>query len=337
MFTPLGTPAVTPMDNNFPIEYIIPGEYFTPISSPAIHAQNSGHVEATGYGHFPISDQSGTTSPVNVNFDLSAKGENSPAIKKQKRKSPAGAPKPHPRTVRSSPAMKPQRKKQSASTVIPAKEVIEIMSGGGSRPSTAQSLALPPSQFSSESGSISPEPMSDSMPPPATPITGSAGRSPYLSGRITSQPALSQAMGSPATPRSLMKIPEPSDQNDPSGLDAMQDISLPEAALGTKPFLSSLDTQMVDVGSTPVLSAQNGSVSASVMSTPSILPSPVTSTPKTVATKSKGDFKAPLRSKKRNSSSHQSPALRPRISPSIKPLLPEGCELSFLFYFIFYS
>ena len=345
MFTPLGTPAVTPMDSQFQVpEYAIPGEYFSPLASPALHAQSSGQ-EQMAYRSFPISDQSETTSPVDLNFDpsLQTAPTSAPATKRQKRKSPSAATRSNTRAVRGSPAIKPQRqrKKQLSSTVIPAKEVIEMMSTD-SRPSTGGSqrqgdtLVLPASQFSSESGSISPEPISDLMPPPATPKPGSAGRSPYLASQTGSQSAPARPMNAPATPRSLMKIQEPSTAQ--ADDIAMQDISLGEAALEGRPFLPNLNTNMVDTQSTPTMSAQTGeaSVLASALSPTPVLPSPVASTaptPKSAAAKGKNDFKTPAKSKKRNSSSHPSPALRPRISPSIKPLLPPGSKLFYLVAF----
>lgn len=342
IFTPLGTPAVTPLDSQFQIpEYAVPGEYFSPLASPALHAQPSA-LEQAAYRHFPVSDQSETTSPVDMNFEPSLKTAPTsvPALKRQKRKSPSVAARPNARAVRESPAMKPQkaqRKKQSTSTVIPAREVADAMSAG-SRPSTGggsqrqgDSLALPASQLSSESGSISPEPISDLMPPPATPKPGSVGRSPYLASQGVSQSDSARPMKAPATPRSLMKIQEPQANG---GDIAMQDISLGEAALEDRPFLPNLDTQMVDAQPTLAMPTRQTEISlpSSALSPTPVLPSPTASsapTPKSAGAKSKNEFKAPAKSKKRNSSSHPSPALRPRISPSIKPLLPEGGKSSY--------
>ena len=41
MFTPLVSPAVTPFKTHFPIntQFHVPGAYFSPLKSPALHAQ----------------------------------------------------------------------------------------------------------------------------------------------------------------------------------------------------------------------------------------------------------------------------------------------------------
>ena len=290
-FTPLGTPAVTPMDANFQIrDFTVPGEYFSPLASPALHAQ-SRQSDGGMYYPFQMSDASETTSPVDVNFDPALKPTSAPR-KQQKRRSPASTSKPSPRAVKQSPAMKAQKKKGS-STVIPAKEVHDILAV--SRPGTAsgsQSLGLPPTNMSSES----PEPLLDMMPPPAIP---SNNRSPFIPPEAQSTPVRTNA---PATPTSVLKI-----QN----AGPMQDLNLGAAAIDTE------DITMTDAP-TPTIGAMQpiSFTSSSAMSPPSS-----TVTPKL---KGKAEFKPPLKSKKRNSSSQASPALRPKISPSIKPLLPEG-------------
>ena len=322
-------------------EYTIPGEYFSPLASPALIAQSAAPAERSMYPRFHASDHSETTSPVDMNFDNSLKtaATSAPASKRQKRRSPTGNVRQGARSVRQSPAMKPQRKKQSTSAVISAKEAAEVMASA-SRPTTAggsqrqgDNLGLPANQNASESGSISPEPLSDLMPPPATPKPGSAGRSPYIAPQGEAQPAPARSMKAPATPRSLMKIQQPSSkaqsQQGPDGDSEMQDISLGEAAMDSGSFLPNIDTRVAGSQPTPTTSAQKADLSASTMSPTPVLPSPATSTaptPKALSSKAKNEFKATGKGKKRNSSSHASPALRPRISPSIKPLLPEGGE-----------
>ena len=322
-------------------EYAIPGEYFSPLASPALIAQSVALVERSVYGHLQSSDHSEATSPVDINFDQSLQiaTTSAPASKRQKKRPSPTIAKQGTRSVRQSPAMKPQRKKQSTSTVIPAKEVTEIMKSAA-RPSSSGgpqrkggSLEPPTSQLSSESGSISPEPLSDLMPPPATPKAGSAGKSPYMSSQMHKQSAHPNSMNAPATPRSLMEIQQPTSnlqsQANSSEDAEMQDISLGAAALDTGPFSPTFDTRTSDSQSTPTITARKGDLNTSTTSSASVLPSPTTSsapTPRSLANKAKNDFKAPAKGKKRNSSSHPSPALRPRISPSIKPLLPEGGE-----------
>jgi hypothetical protein len=115
----------------------------------------------------------------------------------------------------------------------------------------------------------------------------------------------------------------------------LEDLTLPEASLD-RPGLSRLDTAIRDEdGDTPRLSARK-TPKLNPLSTPggtmSGRPSPMLdpmSTPTSPAfsmANGKKDPKLARNPKKRNSVSSNlvSPALRPKISPSIKPLLPEG-------------
>lgn len=341
VFTPLGTPAVTPLDRQYQMpEYTTPGAYFSPLASPALIPQSTTSAERSAYPRFHASDHSETTSPIDMNFDQALKvaATSAPASKRQKKRSPSGSSRPAARSVRESPAMKPQRKKQSTSTVISAKDAAEVIasasrpktSGGSQR--TRDSLWLPASRHNSESDSISPEPLSDLMPPPATPRPGSAAKSPYMTGQMEVQSASGHAASASATPRSLVEIQKPSNRPRPGlkGDTEMQDISLGEAAMDTATFLPKIDTLVTDVQPAPTIMGQGGHISASTTGPAPIPPSPTASsapTPKTLGSRAKNDFKVPAKGKKRTSSSHASPALRPRISPSIKPLLPEGSKL----------
>src|SRR5215469_12781542 len=111
-FTPLVSPAVTPLEAHFNIpEYTVPGAYFSPLSSPALHAQSE---------HSSVYDQrhSGTTnSPVDMNLDShSAPASSVMASRKPSRKVP-----PKPKTtrgVRQSPIVKPKRNKRSSVNAI---------------------------------------------------------------------------------------------------------------------------------------------------------------------------------------------------------------------------
>jgi len=161
-----------------------------------------------------------------------------------------------------------------------------------------------------------------------------------------SQSAPLLAMSSePATPASLMKI-QKQDGNGVNGYQGspaqqqnqftdadmeqiMEDITLPEPATSTKPMLRPINTSRMsnDDQSTPTMSAQMTpkleANSAPLTATSSMVPSPQLGAlgSKRVETKSAGRG-----NKKRNSthSVHASPALRPKISPNIKPLLPDG-------------
>ncbi|KAI9875582.1 MAG: hypothetical protein M1830_008321 [Pleopsidium flavum] len=350
VFTPLVSPAVTPLDTQFRIpEYTIPGEYFSPLTSPALEAQNAAaHRSVYGTAR---SETSIGTSPIDMSLDMGASPASSMTpLRKSRRKAPAATSR-NPRTVLQSPAMKPQsRRKQPSSTVIPPKEVAEIMEDARNLKATSTNtgtLPVPYTQDSSEAESISPEPLSEAlMPPPATPRSGSAGKSPYLTAQhVGSRSApLLPMTNEPATPASLMKLRKQANrtgsmrQEEREGdLEIVEDITLPEAAT-SRPFLPPINTaQANDDQTTPTLSARRtpklGPTSAPLSTSSSIMPSPqfraLASPTGSVARRmdSKPTGRA---SKKRNSTSsvHVSPALRPKISPSIKPLLPEGATVN---------
>ncbi|MCJ1389284.1 hypothetical protein MMC18_002140 [Xylographa bjoerkii] len=358
VFTPLVSPAVTPVDTQFRIqEYTIPGEYFSPLTSPALEAQNRP-VQRSVYGPMR-SDTSDTASPVEMDIDqsISSLATNSAALRKSKRKSTSGSTKPPGRSVRQSPAMKPQsRRKQASSTVIPPQEVAEIIEDArrtkqnGTVQSSNGKLPLPCGQDSSEAESVSPEPLSEIlMPPPATPRPGSVGRSPYLKARGSQSAPTRPISDLPATPASLMRI----QKNTTNGAQEIQEmkqsnslaeaemeqimegIILPESA-GVKPVLPILDTICLgDDQATPTLAAKKTPASASIPVSYTVPPSPqvgsAVASPGGSTTGRRGDVKASGRGGKKRSNtitSQASPAIRPKISPSIKPLLPEGTTIN---------
>ena len=189
------------------------------------------------------------------------------------------------------------------------------------------------------------------MPPPATPKSSSASRSPYLNAKQNGQQAapLQDPNGEPATPASLMKIRKEAGKanalNHPTSSlkeqtalaeadmeQIMEDIVLPEPASTTrKPTLKPINTADANLDQSTVggrKTPKYGPASAPITANTSALPSPHLVTSPTIAGAPKRvDSKLKIRDpKKRNSQSsvHVSPALRPKISPSIKPLLPEG-------------
>lgn len=348
IFTPLVSPAVTPLDTQFQYpEYPVPGEYFSPLTSPALEAQRHANQQSA-YGALRNSDTSDTASPVDINIDFIAPTgtPNSMALRKSKRKT-STVTKITGRAVKQSPSMKPQsKKKNSVNSTIPSKEVHGIIEDaqrskklGVKVPTPSVNLGLPYNNDSSEAGSISPEPLSDIlMPPPATPRSSSSSRSPYLN--ATQPGSLSAPMvamsGEAATPASLMKIRREaggSGSGSHEDGEMMEDITLPEPAEPTsKPKLTRLDTSNEKLDRIPALPAQKdkttpqsapvGSVERGFFTSPRISAG-LTSPNSILPTKSKATGRE---SKKRNTNSsvHVSPALRPKMSPSIKPLLPEG-------------
>lgn len=363
IFTPLVSPAVTPLDTQFQYpDYPAPGEHFSPLVSPALEGQRHAN-QHSGCGTVRNSDTSDTTSPLDMNIDFSApvSASSSTPVRKSRRKLTSTS-KSLGRAVKQSPSMKPQsRKKQSTSSNMLPKEVSGIIEDaekskklGNKMVMSGAQIGLPYNQDSSEAGSISPEPLSEIlMPPPATPRSSSSSRSPYLNAKQSgSQSAPIIPMGGePATPASLMKISkeagkggtghgQPSSSKEQVSLgdggieQGMEDIVLPEPAnAGTRPKLTPLDTSNEKLKETPIISGQNnkstpstapGTANKSHFASPAL--SAMTSPSSSLPTK-RAEPKATGRdSKKRtsNSSVHVSPAIRPKMSPSIKPLLPEG-------------
>lgn len=351
---------MTPLDTQFQYpEFAVPGEYFSPLTSPALEAQNNVSQPST-YGTLPRSDTSDTTSPIDINIDFSApvSTSGSSSARKPKKRNPSISKTPN-RTVRQSPSMKPQgRKKQVSSTVIPPKEVSGIIQNVQQKPKRptskslspgAATLRLPCSQESSENGSISPEPSSENlMPPPATPRSTSSSKSPYL---LAQQPgplsiSTTAANGEAATPASLMKICKTNGQGctlqeqqhtcsiaQPSQVNVMEELSLPEPAkAGTKPILTPLDTSNAHHRRTATVQSQkaplHGPLNSPPAATNSLFSSPQiasATSPISASSHKRADSRGGGReTKKRNTSVQVSPAIRPKMSPNIKPLLPES-------------
>ena len=309
---------------------------FSPLTSPALQAQN---LAAQHHAHAGVrgSDTSDTMSPIEMSVDTPAPQSATRALppRKSKRKMTTMATKPPARAIRESPAMKPLPKKKQSS-VIPIKEVNEILQNA----QKAKTIS------SSEAESVSPEPLSESlMPPPATPRSRSVARSPYMAALANgSQSApLAPTSDSPATPASLMRIQKEAAEVAKSGLSLselkqqsshaeaemeqiMENMCSPAAAITNKPALPPINTQaQVDKGATPTMSAKDRRLSVAPKSAP--LTATNTGFPPLAPPKGAAGPK----SRKRTSSSHVSPALRPRISPSIQPLLPEGSTLRLFF------
>ena len=366
IFTPLVSPAVTPLDTQFQYpDYAAPTDAFSPLTSPALRAQNQNAAQYSVYGAVRGSDTSDTTSPIDHNLDYSAHNSTStPAsLRKSKRKTSSASAKNPARAVRQSPAMKPRRKSKPSSTVIPPKEISGIIEEARKSKPSAKAiqnaegkLSLPYGQDSSGADSVSPEPLSDIlMPPPATPKSSSASRSPYLNAKQkeSQEAPMQDTNGEPATPASLMKIRKQAGKangvhRQTSSLkeqtmlaeadmeQIMEDIVLPEPAnTNKKPVLRPINTTDTNLDqSMPTMSARKtpryGPASAPITAATSAFPSPQLgsmASPTGTGPGKRSDPKLRARdSKKRNSqgSVHVSPALRPKISPSIKPLLPEG-------------
>lgn len=376
-FTPMVSPAGTPQYSVQP-EYTIPGAYFSPLTSPMLRAQQNGQSaqQQHHYGNASTAPNSSATSPLdpNADIDMSGFGEDYPILpesagpqaKKPTRRKPTGPRSAGPLAkVKQSPIQKATKRKSGTmlSSLAPTKELDDLQAprSAGSQPRSA-GLQMPRTH-SSEDGSISPEPLSESvMGPPPRPGS-SLGRSPMVASQSKSRDGPAGAPGSVATPKSLLQSkgggqtpktgPTSADQRPASGDDdqmEFEELQLPAAAApdaNARPSLPQLNTQVSEASSegtprvtarkTPKLGPSSTPASArgqSAVPSPSLVGSPMTaSTPGAILKDKRSESKSARGAKKRSSvsgtgSNLVSPALRPKISPSIKPLLPEGGELT---------
>lgn len=348
-FTPLVSPAVTPLDPHFQIDpgFTMPGAYFSPLTSPALHAQSESNSPFDHRNSISNHNSPGemdleplaTSAPAPPTVDLSKKARKNNASRAKSKGS-----------VRQSPITKPQKKR----TVPTPKMVSQVLS----EMQEAQEDMLPPTALpgamssESENASVSPETLSD-MPPPPPPLNKT--KSPMVAPQNeASQPHPSaipphiQGKPSPATPASLMKLPSSSANGGSTPSTNLQELgasepiehfALPESANFPKTQLPQLDTNQTPTQS-PIEPAVSRATSAFQP-----LPSPIFAKPASTASANASPnlgpgsagpgFRrtpqlAPRGSKKRASVSsvHVSPALRPKISPHIKPLLPGTPGLS---------
>lgn len=344
-FTPLVSPAVTPLDPHFQMEaggFTIPGAYFSPLTSPALHAQSD-----QGLLYDRRSSLSAHNSPAEMDVETSANAQ--PAamdLAKKVRKSNARVKAKS--SVRQSPITKPQRKKAGPTPKMVSQALTgmqEVNEDGLDQMLPSTALPAPMSSEESENASVSPENLSD-MPPPPLPQKASS-KSPFIQPQPQPQPhpaipAHIQGKPSPATPASLMKLPSSSANNsaasNPQDLgpsDHIESFELPESVnFNSRPQPPRIDTATPtqspsDPGSARASSFQplpspifaKPTAAASASASPNLTPGSTgpsaRRTPQLLARGSKGSGK-----RGSVSSGHVSPALRPRISPSIKPLLP---------------
>ncbi|KAI0540748.1 helix-loop-helix DNA-binding domain-containing protein [Xylaria digitata] len=346
-FTPLVSPAVTPLDAPFPVDhqFMVPSAYFSPITSPALYAQpdstvfydprHSGHTSQT------------TNSPVAMDVESPSASTATDNLSKEPRKNNAPRRKPK---VRQSPITKPQRRKTASTPVMNAQalsELAEVVAEGtevGPMPTSVSAS----SNEESENASVSPEALE--MPPPPLPLPRSARQSPNIAPQIQNSdkpapaPLLKSQNGkpSPATPASLFRISprnQTADHNhaDPNAPEHIESFQLPES-------INSINTSEQRL---PLLKTQQSPCESPETETPKMtplqpLPSPLVARPIQPASASqspqlnprsssavkKTPLMAPKGARKRASISSVSPALLPRISPNIKPLLPGTPGLS---------
>ena len=351
-FTPMASPAGTPQYHMQP-EFAVPGVYFSPLTSPMLHAQNAqqAHQHHQGFYTNPsTAPSSNATSPIDMNLDTALP---EPVAKKSRKKAAAPRSAGPSARVRQSPITKANKRKSSSmlSSMVPVSEVDTIMTelqkAAHIQPGSA-GLQIPLAfNTSSEDGSISPEPLSEALMGPPPRPGSSVHQSPIVNG---------QDSKSAATPKSLLSrkaadsgLVNGDGQGEDDGTGSFEDLQLPEAAKPQPPRTAPkrIDTQMAQESTsteqTPRMSARKtpklGPLSTpsstrptSALASPSVVASPLSATTPGSLLKDKAlDGKGGRTNKKRGSISANtpnmaSPALRPRISPSIKPLLPEGSE-----------
>ena len=356
-FTPMVSPAGTPQYHMLP-EFTTPGAYFSPLTSPMLQAQNQQHPHMLQQGYMTnpsTAPSSHTNSPIALDIDVDMLGDGMAlpdSARPQPRKSRRKVATPRSVAAGTKGQQKTAQKAQKRKSTSPNGPV-SAGDGSSQRSITSQppSAGLQmPGQFDSSGGSISPEPLSESvMGPPPRPGSRSVHQSPNIVGQHGGS-----AVGPAATPKSLLTMRSPQNpingQNtsSQSSLEAanLDDLSLPEAATtqsSRRPSLTQINTQILlpgDDDNTPRLSARKtpklGPTSTPSSARLSAVESPAVGSPMSATTPStilnKKDGKNGRGNKKRGSMSANgshlvSPALVPKISPSIKPLLPEGSKL----------
>jgi hypothetical protein len=226
-YTPMVSPAGTPSQYAVPDYTINPAAYFSPLTSPALHAQNPQQHFQHGYHNAGMAPTSNPPSPHDLNGDVDMMGdsiippETSPATTKKPRLKRANTPRtadPLAR-VRQSPIQKAAKRKSASmlsSFAVADPEGFKPPSRGPSSQPGSAGLVVPP-QFrndSSESGSISPEPLSEALmgPPPRRPAS-SVTNSPALQGHQHPQhqspntaAASAAAAAAAATPKSFLSM-----------------------------------------------------------------------------------------------------------------------------------
>jgi hypothetical protein len=336
-FTPLVSPAVTPIDPNLRFqESTVTQEYFSPLTSPAIEAQN---VETPRRTRLHISAPTGGSNALQgARSDESATASIHPrgAGRRDNRKHSMSG-RTSGRIVRQSPLVKPQRRKQASLNVVPTglaelTEHSQIAVGHTTETSPNSRGPYTNSDGSAQS-SISPEPLSEAlMPPPSLPR--SAGKSPNLVAKSQSPVTANE----PATPATLMRLTNQESSPQIRSLGSgrifvpnnefMEDIMLPEATatIGLPALTIDTSTSVVDDQSTPTLSAKTPKLSANSTPRTSTLHAQLKSPTDIVHKRTESRAGHSNKSRQNGTPSHVSPAIRPKISPSIQPLVPHSSK-----------
>ncbi|KAI1332511.1 hypothetical protein F5Y16DRAFT_357962 [Xylariaceae sp. FL0255] len=338
-FTPLVSPAVTPLDAHFSADsqFTVPGAYLSPITSPALHAQTDS------LSNYDLRHSGQTNnSPAAMDIESPSAPIIPDALSKEVRKNHASKKKPR---VRQSPITKPQRKKTTSTPVMNAQalsELAEVVAAEGlgapANPSKATSAS---SSEESENASVSPEALE--MPPPPLPLPRSARQSPYIAPQSSDKPAQHiqakhlSGKPSPATPASLFRISPRNETADANAQEHIDSLELPGSINPPKSIKRNLKIQqsprLSAEADTPKMTPLQALPSPVVPRSRSSQPPSASQSPQLTPRSSTPAFKktpllAAKTGRKRASISSNSPALLPKISPNIKPLLPGTPGLS---------
>ena len=305
-FTPLVSPAQTPLEHAWGMpDYLVGEEFFSPLTSPAIEAQQQ------------VGSTNATSSPVDLDPDQGVSASKRPRRKLNPTSRASSI-----RSLRTTQIVKPAGRRRQGSVSSPQTD-------RPPQPFSKHKQLLPDiRQFAitTSEDSLSPEPyLEHSMRPPPLPQQ----RTP------TALRPQTRAQNAPATPAMLMSMPgktleSPGHQVSLANpLESMEDISLPAAAKELPARLPGLNVQIPhdeeDDFDTPTGSAKTPKLSAN--STPRSSGMKFTNNSSELSSKpSRGS-----RSNKKRQSISQvtvSPALRPKISPSISPMIPSSGRIS---------
>lgn len=266
-----------------------------------------------------------------VNLDLSKKTRKTQATKARSKPG-----------VKSSPISKPLRRKTGPSPAMVSQVLSEVEERNLQNEHGLLPLPAASTDGSDENASVSPENLSE-MPPPPIPTRRSMSKSPYIRPQTNMQPSHAtvlleeQHLPHPATPASLMKLPASktkklaTSHQEPQLSDNIESLELPESI--SNPTLASSLANVRIASQTPRPEPSLASKGVTFQSMPSpivratgtnsatqspiLLPGPAGSSQR------KTPQLSARNSRKRSTGSvHASPALLPRISPNIKPLLP---------------
>ncbi|KAJ9643382.1 hypothetical protein H2199_004061 [Coniosporium tulheliwenetii] len=300
-FTPLGTPAVTPHDTHFqiPRDFTVPGAYaFSPLTSPALEAQNQ-NMRAYYSSAGGSTSSLGTASLLDQDVDM-LRDSAAPLIEpapRSRTNNRASTVRSGPSTrIRQSPIAKPSRRKATLSSTVPPKEVSDLLEEVQRRKATSAQQHV---------SGLSPAHVTSVPPSPSFLTAPTDTISMPMLEDLALPEAADPAPARPPLPRIDTAIPAPGGSDD-------------------TPRIPARKTPKLGANCTPMMSATSSS---------SAKPSPVIAA---MSPSSARRVEPKGRGKKRGSVSGagggggfgmgqgQSPALRPKISPVIKPLLPDG-------------